>query len=135
MYTNILIPIMLGTDVNLERSFKAAQALADPNAKLTVIHVNEPIPSFAIGEFPSDVLMHAQSDMRTALDEAAAKLPGAASALLIGRPGHEIIKYAEDHGVDCIVIASHQPEFSDYFLGSTASRVVRHATCCVHVLR
>lgn len=135
MYANILVPIMLDTDTNIERSFAAAKALANPDAKLTVIHVNEPVPTYAVGEFPTDILVQARSEMRAALDEAAAKLPGATSALLIGRAGHEILKYAEDHSVDCIIIASHQPDFSDYFLGSTASRVVRHAKCCVHVLR
>jgi universal stress protein F len=33
------------------------------------------------------------------------------------------------------VIASHRPGIQDYFLGSTASRVVRHANCTVHVMR
>ncbi len=39
------------------------------------------------------------------------------------------------HAVDCIVIGSHKPGLSDYLLGSTAARVVRHAPCAVHVYR
>ena len=36
---------------------------------------------------------------------------------------------------DVIVMASHQPKFSDYLLGSTAARVVRHAKCSVLIAR
>ena len=46
-----------------------------------------------------------------------------------------IIDFATSSGIDCIVIGSHRPGLSDYFLGSTASRVVRHAPCAVHVFR
>ncbi|WP_170501927.1 universal stress protein, partial [Ruegeria atlantica] len=38
-------------------------------------------------------------------------------------------------GIDCIVLASHKPGMKDFFLGSTAALVVRHARCSVHVLR
>ena len=33
------------------------------------------------------------------------------------------------------MIASHKPGFSDYFIGSTAARIVRHAQCSVLVTR
>ncbi|MBT8474881.1 MAG: universal stress protein, partial [Alphaproteobacteria bacterium] len=46
-----------------------------------------------------------------------------------------ITEYADSHGCDCIIIMSHQPGLQDYFLGSTAARVVRHAHCAVHVMR
>ena len=36
---------------------------------------------------------------------------------------------------DLIIIASHKPGFQDYFLGSTAAKVVRHAPCSVLVVR
>ena len=52
-----------------------------------------------------------------------------------GHSARTILDYAEEHGVDCIVMASHRPDITDYFLGSTAARVVRHAACAVHVLR
>ena len=52
-----------------------------------------------------------------------------------GHAGRSIVDYAEKNGVDLIVIASHRPGLQDFFLGSTAARVVRHAQCCVHVLR
>ncbi len=35
----------------------------------------------------------------------------------------------------CIIVASHKPNVGDYLLGTTAARVVRHATCSVFVVR
>jgi len=42
---------------------------------------------------------------------------------------------AKEKDVDLIIIASHRPGLQDYFLGSTAAKVVRHATCSVLVVR
>jgi len=52
-----------------------------------------------------------------------------------GHSGRTILDYAENHQADCIVVASHRPGLQDYLLGSTAARVVRHASCAVHVVR
>ena len=46
-----------------------------------------------------------------------------------------IAEMAEKSAADLIVINSHRPGVQDYFLGSTASRVVRRAPCAVMVLR
>jgi nucleotide-binding universal stress UspA family protein len=54
------------------------------------------------------------------------------------RVGHSydtILKVAKERNVDLIIIASHRPGFQDYFLGSTAAKVVRHANCSVLVVR
>ena len=45
----------------------------------------------------------------------------------------ELVRRSDD--IECIVMGSHKPGFSDYLLGSTAARVVRHAPCAVHVYR
>ena len=42
---------------------------------------------------------------------------------------------AKEKNADMIIIASHRPGLQDYFLGSTAAKVVRHATCSVLVVR
>ncbi len=46
-----------------------------------------------------------------------------------------ILAAAEAHGADLIILASHIPDFSNYFIGATADRVVRHAKCSVLVDR
>ena len=64
-----------------------------------------------------------------------AEREGAEGRTVSGHAGRDIVDFAERHAVDCIVIASHRPVFSDHLLGSTAARVVRHASCSVHVVR
>ena len=54
------------------------------------------------------------------------------------RTGHSydtILEVAKEKDVNLIIIASHRPGLQDYFLGSTAAKVVRHANCSVLVVR
>ena len=65
-------------------------------------------------------------------------LPALANARVVvidGPTGRSITNWADETGVDCIVIPSHRPVMSDILLGSTAAWVVRHAHCAVHVIR
>jgi len=80
--------------------------------------------------------------MQTSRDEAKtallAELGGVKDVkakLIDGSAGHAITQFASENNVDCIVIASHKPGLKDFFLGSTAARVVRHSQCAVHVVR
>jgi nucleotide-binding universal stress UspA family protein len=57
-----------------------------------------------------------------------------------GPPANEIVRYAEEHAVDLIVLGAHGHGFFDRLLiGSVAERVARHAPCAVlmvpHVTR
>jgi nucleotide-binding universal stress UspA family protein len=52
-----------------------------------------------------------------------------------GQTHRAILAAAEERNVDLIVVASHRPGLQDFLLGSTAARVVRHATCSVLVKR
>ena len=59
-----------------------------------------------------------------------------ASKALTEQPSaRDILDFANEAGVDLIVIASHDPGLADYLLGSVAARVVRHAHCSVFVTR
>jgi nucleotide-binding universal stress UspA family protein len=54
----------------------------------------------------------------------------------VGNPSSEIIDYAQQHGIDLIVIpSSGRTGLSRFFLGSVAERVVRHSHCPVLVIR
>ena len=70
------------------------------------------------------------------LRELADKHPAVTQAKVMhGKPSTAILEAAKSLGADCIVIVSHKPGIEDYFIGSTAARVVRHAACSVHVYR
>jgi nucleotide-binding universal stress UspA family protein len=47
MYKNILIPVVLGDSRDTQASFKAAQALADAGAQITLLHVIKPCQSMS----------------------------------------------------------------------------------------
>ena len=135
MYKNILVPVVLDEGNTVQTSYAVARALADGDAKFTVMHVVEEVPGFVAIDIPADVLTKAGQAAENALLESAKALPGAATVLKRGHPGTTIVEYARENGIDCIVSASHKPGIEDFFLGSTAARVVRHATCSVHVIR
>ncbi|SET27445.1 universal stress protein [Oceanicella actignis] len=134
MYKNILIPVALDHDDAARASLEVARALAAEGARLTVIHVIEETPSYVAAYIPEETLRHNREEARRHV-AALAEGVGAAHEVVSGHAARTIVRYAEDHGADCIVLASHKPGLEDYFLGSTAAHVVRHARCSVHVMR
>lgn len=135
MYNNILIPVMFGEKPAPTRAFEAARALANDGAAFTLIHVVEDIPVYLVAEIPQLQMEATRKNAKEALTALAQKLPGATTLLVTGHAGRAILQHADYVGNDCIILESHQPGFEDFFLGSTASRVVRHAKCAVHVIR
>ncbi len=61
---------------------------------------------------------------------------GISFEVMIGDAGSEIVRYAQNHHIELIVIASHgRTGLSRLLLGSVAERVVRCSPCPVLVLR
>lgn len=59
----------------------------------------------------------------------------AETAAVIGTASREILRYAEEHGHDLIVMASHgYGPLRQVLLGSTAERVLHHARCPVMIV-
>jgi nucleotide-binding universal stress UspA family protein len=135
MYQHILVAVAFDADHEPERSLQAAKVLSSPDGKVTVLHVKEKIPSYAISYIPADYEANLKVAIRDQLEGLAAQLENGAGVLIEGHSGQTILEWAEANQVDCIVIMSHRPGLQDYFLGSTAGRVVRHAQCSVHVIR
>lgn len=135
MYNSILIPI----SPDHERDTKSAIALAEriraKNGKITLISVVEFIPPYIAHQLPDDLLTKNVVEAKVRLQEDADGHKNTNIEVVVGHPANSILDYAEKNGSDCIVVASHRPGYQDYFIGSTAARVVRHATCAVHVLR
>lgn len=135
MYHNILVPISFDEDRDAKGAVEIAQALGAEGARITLLHVMEEVPGYAISYMPTDYITASRHAVQAELDEMADRLPDGQGVVVAGHSGRTILEWAETHGVDCIVIASHRPGMQDLFLGSTAHQVVRHATCAVHVLR
>ena len=135
MYDKILVPIAFDEDHDGHRAVAVARALANPGARITLLHVMDEVPGYAISYLPQDFRDESRAAVTEAMSVYAEGMEDGHVAVVEGHPGRKITEWAEDHGTDCIVISSHRPGLQDYFLGSTASRVVRHTTCAVHVLR
>ena len=136
MYKNILVPVALGHPEQAINAVKLADQMKDEGGKLTVIHIVEQLPTYVNSQIPEGLITEMKEGAEQGLAEIA-EASGVApkTEAVFGHPGRSICEYAEDHGADCIVIASHRPDLTDYLIGSTAARVVRHAQCCVHVIR
>ncbi len=135
MYNSILVAIALDHSRDNAKAFDVARLLANDSGKITAINVLEEIPAYVASQIPEDLLERRVAESKV---ELIAEL-GDASVMEVvvvrGHAGRTIVNYASDENVDCIVISSHRPGMQDYFLGSTAQRVVRHATCAVHIIR
>ena len=135
MYTKILVPIALDHRPNTGTAIAVAKKLLASDGSIIAVHAVEPIPGYVGNYLPAKLIQEGLETARKALLAEVEEDKGISFDLIHGSAGHAITEYADKHGVDLIVVASHQPGLQDYFLGSTASRVVRHAHCAVHVVR
>lgn len=134
MYRKILVPMALNHDIS-QQTLAVARTLAGDDGEIMAIHVYEAAQGSVAAYLDEDAVREGQQRARDALTEKTRNLTNVSVELVVGHAYRSIIDYAASHGIDCIVIGSHKPGFSDFLLGSTAARVVRHAPCAVHVCR
>ena len=135
MYKHILVPIALDHRPNTALALNAARFLQAEGGKISAVHAVEPIPNYAAHAIPAELQESGRQEALAALLAELGGVKDVSAELISGSAGRAITDFADANGVDCIVVASHQPGIQDYFLGSTAARVVRHAKCAVHVIR
>ena len=117
------------------QTLSVARTLAGEHGKITAIHIHEALQGSVAAYLTEDAVREAQQNAEVKLRAKTSDLTGVTTELVVGHAYRSIIDYAEANDIDCIVIGSHKPGLSDYLLGSTAARVVRHAPCAVHVCR
>lgn len=135
MYSTILVPIAFEPGRDSAAALEVAAALLAPGGSITALHVVEELPSYASTYVDAALMAEARSGVEAALATRLVGHAGVIPRVVTGHSGRTILEEAGAMGADLIVIASHRPGLQDYFLGSTAARVVRHAKCCVHVIR
>lgn len=134
MYKKILVPMALDHGVS-PNTLDIAQALSGGEGEIIALHVYEAPQGSVRAYVDEDAKKESMARAKTELALKTADLPGVTAEMVVGHTYRSIIDFATDHKVDCIVMGSHKPGLSDYLLGSTAARVVRHAPCAVHVYR
>lgn len=136
MYKNIVVPVEMGQLEKGEKILRKAIALLDEGGEIVLLSITEHIPGYLTIDLPADFtdrnVAEAEARLR-ALGDAC----GVSAKILvkIGSPAREIIATADELAADLVIIGSHRPNLSNYLLGSTADRVVRHANCSVLVDR
>lgn len=135
MFKNILVPVSFDEEEKTTKALDLVAKLSDADTKVTLLHVMERVPVYAISYIPDDYLTESRAVIEKDLAARAATVPNASSAVIEGHAGSGILEYIDENGVDLVIIASHRPGVQDYFLGGTAAHVVRHARCSVHVVR
>jgi len=136
MFKTILVPIDMAHVAEGKAIIDIAAQHGAAGAKIILLNVAEEIPGWAAAELPAGLLEESRAQSEADL-KAIAAASGMAMEVEVrtGHPYKTILEVAEEKGVDLIIVASHRPGLQDYFLGSTAAKVVRHAKCSVLVIR
>ena len=137
--------ILVTTDFSPEsqKAFRYAVAFAKQfGASLDVVCIVEPVPIMSGTEMSPiavDASATVKSTQRKLMDWIAREVPSTVRTTAMVRQGRaflEIVAAARQRSSDLIVISTHgYSGLMHVFMGSTAERVVRHASCPVLVVR
>ena len=139
-YKHILTAVDLTEESHLEAQRACALQRANANAKLSCLHVIEPLSLAYGGDIPMDLSNIQEQIQETAklhLAEFAKTLNTQTQDqhLIFGRPETEIHTLANQIGADLIVVGSHGRHGLALLLGSTANGVLHGAPCDVLAVR
>ena len=138
MYDTILIAAALFDEGrNTRNMMQTAKEMLNPGGKIVLVHVLDEIPKYAAAHVPRQHKSSHEQKVSDHLNEMAKTAGDVKTEVVVrsGTPSMGILGTAKEKKADLIMIASHKPGLSDYLIGSTASRVVRHAETSVLVLR
>lgn len=131
MYHSILLCTDLG-DYSAAIANKAWQLANQYDAKLSIVHVIESIPTYG---YSGSVDLQALSEKHAEkLLQALAKelqVPPEQAFIAIGSPKQEILEIADEISADLIILGSHGRHGLGQLLGSTANAIAHHALCDV----
>ncbi len=128
---------------------RMAEAMAKPGTtEIIVLNVHKPIPhlptprieasdvTFDISAYEEQVAAAARENLAALSDSLFADETPVRLEIRMGRPADEILHFAEEEGVDAIMIATHgRTGLAHIMFGSVAEKVVRRAKCPVLTIR
>jgi len=135
MYNSIIVATDFSNEESTIQTLKKASKLSE-QGNIYLLHVIEDIPTYALSDIAYDLNIDQTPHSKKILDKLRDK-SGISAEIEIRKGGsyQEIIESIKEHDSDLVIINSHRPGLKDYLLGSTASKVVRHAPCSVLVER
>lgn len=105
-------------------------------ARITFLHIVEEVAY--ISEYSADTFVtideelrgYAEKKMSTFLEKYQNASPGCAGLVLTGDVADSLVQYADENGVDLIIMATHGKQgIEKIMLGSVAERVLKRAHC------
>ncbi|MCW5588394.1 MAG: universal stress protein [Legionellales bacterium] len=137
LYTHILVAVDF-TEKNKLVVEKAQQLRQLTQAKLSVLHVVEPIPANSYGfidviDFEAQMLDRVREELNTLAKQL--NLSERDCHLEMGPAKSQILNTAKNIQADVIIIGSHGRHGFSALLGSTANSVAHHAKCDVIMVR
>ncbi len=137
----ILVPLDFSETAHKALAYAVALA-ADMKAKIILMHVIEPVYVSAdpgLTCLPQQTAPEEKADGKQMREIAAKYIPEGLfdkAVVRVGAPYHEITTAAKRLKAGLIVIGTHgRTGLSHVLMGSTAERVVRHASCPVLTVR
>jgi nucleotide-binding universal stress UspA family protein len=122
-----------------DAALQLAVSLArDSGATLLIVHVEEPPVAYGGGEMYYGMPEPATEDLQQMLRAVVPSDPEVAfeHRLITGDPATTIVRFAEEQGVDLIVMGTHgRTGLTRLLMGSVAEVIVRKASCPVLTLR
>jgi len=140
-YLHILVAVDLTEECDSVIKKAIGLTLANQGAKLSLVHIVEPMAMAFGGDVPMDLSQLQQQQFDQAKEKLGAlklKYPDVKTGdahLTYGQPRQEIHQLAKEHHVDLIVIGSHGRHGLSLLLGSTANDVLHGAPCDVLAVR
>ncbi|MBT3436985.1 MAG: universal stress protein [Oceanospirillaceae bacterium] len=139
IYNNILVAIDLNEETH-KVALKAHQIGQQTGAKMTLIHVTEPLSYAYGGDVPMDLSAiqqqlhdHAQQRMDDFIQ--LHQLSDVDQLLTSGHIETEVHRMANELSTDLIVVGSHGRHGLALLLGSTSNGILHGATCDVLAVR
>ena len=92
--------------------------------------------SFNVASYQQELEGQAERSIKNLVGQKVSKGVNVVSDVLIGNDAGEILRYAQDNGVDLIVIATHgRSGWRRFISGSVTEQVVRQSSCPVLTIR
>lgn len=142
-YRKIAVAIDLSSES--DAILKRAADVAAPDGEIHLLYVQEPMDSVYMGVVPygpvfvgmDEVEENLRSELRQKLDDIGENfnVPKGARHFLSGAPAREIHRFADENGVDLIVLGTHGQKGVQLLLGATANSVLHGSSCDVLAVR
>lgn len=136
-YSHILLATDLSED-SRQVALKALDMAEHYGAKITILHVVESLPPYAVGYLGSinieqELLEKAEKDLAELAKQVV--VPEADQRVAIGSVKNVILETCEEVSADLVIVGSHGRHGINVLLGSTATAVLHGAECDVLVVR